>query len=279
MINSVNSNPTALSGQRTLNSTQQAQERQIEQLASGKRVNRAADDPAASAIIEQFAAQIAGSNQAARNLNDGISLAQTAEGALSTVTDNTQRIRELAVQAGNSTLSSSDRAAIQGEVDALSQASNSTLRNANFNGQALFQGNQLSIQAGPSANPSDRISLSLGNLSASAADGGLNSSNGRIDLSSESSASSALEQIDADLNRLNEQRASLGALNSRFEASIANLQSGAENLSAARSRIADTDYAATASRLAQERIRNEAGLAVQTQANASPRQVLSLLRS
>ena len=153
------------------------------------------------------------------------------------------------------------------------------MRNANFNGQALFQGNQLSIQAGPSANPSDRISLLLGNLSASAAEGGLNSSNGRIDLSSESSASSALEQIDADLSRLNEQRASLGALNSRFEASIANLQSGAENLSAARSRIADTDYAATASRLAQERIRNEAGLAVQTQANASPRQVLSLLRS
>lgn len=276
MINAINTDTVSLSSQRSLGQSQRAQETQLERLASGKRVNRAADDPAASVIIEQFAAQIAGSNQAARNLSDGISLAQTADGALSTVQDNTERIRELTVQAGNSTLSSADRAAIQSEVDALSQSSQDTLRNASFNGQALFDGGNLRFQAGANADSSSQINLSLDSL---IANGGLNTTQGSIDLSSPESASAALDSIDADIEQLSGNRATLGAISSRFESAINNLQTRSDNLSAARSRTADTDYAAASSQLALETVRSNANIAVQAQANASRGQVLSLLRS
>ncbi|MGQ5523378.1 flagellin [Chitinimonas sp. PSY-7] len=279
MIDSINNKLPSLGITQSLGKSQEAQNRQIEQLASGKRVNRASDDPAASVIISQFASQIAGSNQAARNLNDGISLAQTADGALSTVEDNTQRIRELTVQAGNSTLSVSDRAAIQSEVDSLSQANNDTLNSANFNGQSLFQGNSLTFQSGPNAGGDNQISVSVGIRAAPTSSGGLNTANGNIDLSTAASATAALDSIDQDINRITDSRASLGALNKRFEAGIASLQSNAENLSAARSRSEDTDYAAATSRLAQEQIRNSAANAVQVQANASASKVVSLLRS
>ncbi|GAB3267772.1 flagellin [Chitinimonas naiadis] len=273
MINSVSTNQASLVGQRNLNDIQESQRRTLNQLSSGKRINSAADDAAASAIVEQFAAQIVGSGQAVRNLSDGISVAQTADGVLSSVEDNTQRIRELTVQAGNSTLSVQDRAAIQDEVSALSQTNADSLRNANYNGQPLFQGGSQTFQAGPNAN--DQISISIGAL----AGGSVGSATGVIDLSTPASATAALDQLDKDLNTLGSSRSSLGALNSRFEASINNLQTRSENLSAARSRIEDTDYAQAASQRAQEQIRNDAALAVQTQANASPRQVLSLLRS
>lgn len=268
MINSVSTNQASLVGQRNLNDVQDAQRRTLNQLSSAKRINSAADDPAASAIVEQFAAQIVGSGAAVRNLSDGISLAQTADGVLSGVEDNTQRIRELTVQAGNSTLSVEDRAAIQDEVSSLTQANADSLRNANYNGQALFQGGSQTFQAGPNAG--DQVSISIGALTGAT---------GNVDVSSAASATAALDQIDQDLNTVSGSRANLGALNSRFEASINNLQNRSDNLSAARSRIEDTDYAQAASQLAQERIRGDAALAVQTQANASPRQVLSLLRA
>ncbi|PHV13478.1 flagellin N-terminal helical domain-containing protein [Chitinimonas sp. BJB300] len=279
MISNVNSSLPSLGIQQSLGKSQEAQNRQIEQLSSGKRVNRAADDPAASAIISQFAAQISGSNQAARNLNDGISLAQTTDGALSTVEDNTQRIRELTVQAGNSTLSSSDRDAIQNEVNSLSQSNNDTLRSANYNGQSLFQGGSITFQSGPNAGGENQISAPIGIRAAPASNGGLNTANSGIDLSSPASATAALDSIDQDISRIADSRASLGALNKRFEAGIASLQSNAENLTAARSRSADTDYAAATSRLAQEQIKANAGNALLAQANASASKVLSLLRT
>ncbi|WP_269532952.1 flagellin [Chitinimonas sp. BJYL2] len=272
MINPIGSNGTGL-GLRTLDSNREAQARSLQQLSSGKRINSAADDVAASAIVEQFAAQIVGSNQAARNLNDGISQAQVAEGALSSVTDNTLRIRELTVQAGNSTLSAQDRQAIQEEVSALGQANASTLSQASFNGQSLFDGGSKTFQAGPNAG--DQLSVSFAGVSASALAG----SAGGLDLSNAAAASASLEKIDSDLRSVSGARAELGALTNRFEAGINSLRSNAENLSAARSRMADTDYAATTARNAAERIRSEAGLAVQAQANANSRQVLSLLRT
>ncbi|QDQ26171.1 flagellin FliC [Chitinimonas arctica] len=270
MINTIG-NSTVPGAQRDLSATENAKSRLLGQLSSGKRINSAADDPAGSAIVEQFAAQIVGSNQAARNLNDGISLAQTADGALETVQDNTQRIRELTVQAGNSTLSAADRSAIQGEVDTLSRSNSDTLRNANFNGQQLFQGGSQTFQAGPNAN--DQITVSLNNLNSGAIAG-----TGSIDLSSTTSATAALDSLDKDIDTLNSNRATLGALNSRFEASIKNLNSQSDNLSAAKSRIGDTDYAAATSRLVQENFRSQAELSVQVQANANSKQVLSLLR-
>lgn len=269
MVAPIGSNPSALTSQRGLNDTRETQNRLLGQIASGKRINQAADDAAGSAIVERFAAQIAGADRAARNLSDGISLAQTAEGAVSTVQDNTSRIRELTVQAGNGTLNAGDRQAIQQEIDALSQSNDDTLRNANFNGQPLFQGGNLSFQAG--ANAGDQVSVSLGNL----ASGGI----GRVDVSSAASATAALDQLDDQLGTLSDTRATLGAVNSRFESAIGQLQSRSENLSAARSRINDTDYAAASTDLAAQNIRAQADVAVQAQANASSRQVLSLLRA
>lgn len=273
MIKGIASNLPALNAQRNLQSSRDAQGLALGQLSSGKRLTSAAVDAAASAIVERFAAQITGSNQAARNLSDGISLAQTAEGALTSVGDNSQRIRELAVQAGNGTLNAQDRAALQSEADALSQASADTLASASFNGQALFQGNTLRFQAGPNAG--NEINLALGDLSS----GVVASAAGRVDLSSPAKAQQALGQIDADIGTLSSQRATLGAVISRFGASIDALRNSSENLSAAKSRIGDTDYAKTSADLAAANIRAQAGIAMQAQANAQPRGVLSLLRS
>lgn len=267
MINTIGSNKSILNPN-SLSSAQEAQAQSLEQLSSGKRVNSAADDPAASAIIDQFAAQIAGNGRAAQNLNDGISLAQTADGALSQLQDSTQQIRELAVQAGNGTLNAQDRAAIQAQADALSQSNNDVVRNASFNGQPLLQGSSLNFQAGPNAG--DQISVTLGNL-------GANGGSTNVDLSNASGASSALEQIDQRIGTISTSRAALGALNSRFEAGISNLRNTAGNLAAASSRIGDTDYAAATAKLAQQQLLSQAGLATQVQANASSRQVLTLL--
>jgi len=265
MINTIGSNKTILNAN-SLSSAQEAQAQSLEQLSSGKRVNSAADDPAASAIINQFAAQIAGNGRAAQNLSDGISLAQTADGALSQLQDSNQQIRELAVQAGNGILNNQDRTAIQAQADALTQSNNDVLRNASFNGQPLFQGNSLTFQAGPNAG--DQISVTLGNL-------GANGASNSVDLSSTGSVAAALDQIDQRIGTINDSRAALGALNNRFEAGINNLRTTAGNLAAASSRIGDTDYAAATAKLAQQQILSQAGLATQAQANASSRQVLT----
>ncbi|WP_043648737.1 flagellin [Chitinilyticum litopenaei] len=270
----IGSNALTLPGTRSLDSARAAQEKTLQSLASGKRINSAADDAAGSAIVERFAAQIAGNTQAARNLNDGISLAQTADGALATLSDNSQRLRELTVAAGNSTLSATDRAALQAEADALSQSNQDIVRNAQFNGQPLLQGGSVTLQAGPNAG--DQLTFSGGSLAAG--NTALGSVQGRIDLSSPSAASQSLDQLDSDLSRLAEQRSQLGAVQSRLEAGIGNLQQTAISESAAKSRIGDTDYAAATSRSVLERVRGEAALAMRAQANASAPQVLSLLR-
>ncbi|WP_034640585.1 flagellin [Chitinilyticum aquatile] len=273
LSSSITSNTLSLTTQRFGEVARSAQDKTIASLSSGSRINRAADDAAGSAIIQQFAAQIAGNNQAARNLNDGISLAQTADGALSSLDENTQRLRELTVAAGNSTLSASDRAALQAEADAISQSNNDIVQNASFNGQPLLQGNSFTLQSGPNAG--DQISFSSANLGGS---NGLASARGGVDLSSASAASQSIDRLDADLQLISEQRSNLGAIQSRLEAGVGNLQTTAINESAAKSRIGDTDYAAATSRLAQERIRSDAANAMQVQANAAPAQVLSLLR-
>lgn len=207
-------------------------------------------------------------------MNDGVSLAQTSDGALSSISENTDRLRELSVAAGNSTLSASDRQALQVEADALSQSNNDIVKNTQFNGQALLQGGTVNLQAG--ANAGDQLSLSSSSLAGA---GGLNSVAGRIDLSSSTAATASLQALDSDIDAIAGQRANLGAFQNRLESGIQNLQTTSVNLSAAKSRIGDTDYAAETSKLVQENIRSNAGIAMQVHARANAGQVLSLLRA
>ena len=276
---SINASQTSLFAQNSLSSTRQAQAKTLQSLSSGQRVNSATDDPAVAAIIQQFAAQIAGSDQAARNLNDGVSLTQVADGAIEQLSSNSNRLRELAVAAGNSTLSSQDRSALQAEADQLSQANNDIVQQTNFNGVSLLKGgNSLTFQSGANAEGSNQTSLATPNLSAAPANGGLFSLAGGVDLSSPTAATQSLSNLDADINTLSANRAQFGAASNAFAAEIDNLQTRSINLSAARSRSGDTDYAAATAQLAQQQIKSQANIAVQAQANASASQVLTLLR-
>ncbi|QLG87270.1 flagellin FliC [Chitinibacter bivalviorum] len=274
MMVTPNTNLPSLSAQRFTNSAQEAQNKNLTALSSGKRINSAADDAAGSAIVERFAAQILGNSQGIRNLNDAVSLSQTAEGALSSISDNTARIRELTVAAGNSTLSASDRQAMQAEVNQLSQSNQDIIKNTEFNGQAILQGGNFNFQGG--ANADQQLSLNTSNL---ASNNALGTTSGQIDLSSSASASASLSLLDQNLQTISGERSNLGAFQNRIESSINNLQTSVENQSAAKSRIADTDYASQTAALAQNAIRAEAGLAMQALANASSKQVLSLLGS
>jgi flagellin len=266
----ISTNLPSLNAQNSLNSTQNALSTSLGELSSAKRSTQTS--PASTVLIEQFAAQIAGSNQARSNLNDGISLTQVADGALSTLQDNTQRIRELTITAGNSTLSTADRAAIQEESNQLSLANADIVQNTSFNGTPLLQGQgNLNFQAG--ANAGDQLSVSRPDLTK------LNSSTGQIDLSNPAAAGQALSRLDNDLASVSSARSDFGAVSNRLTAGAANLQNRAENLSAAKSRVADTDYAAATANLVQQQVRAQANTAALAQANAAPQQVLSLLRS
>lgn len=276
MALSINSNQPSLFSQNKLNDIQQSQAKTLQSLSTGKRINSAATDPAGSAIVEQFAAQIAGNNRASANLNDGISLAQVADGALEQLQSNSQRLRELAVQAGNGTLSADDRSALQAEANQLTQSNASIVSDTSFNGTPLLQGGATQIfQSGPNAN--DQIAVTSTNLASAPSSGGLYSLAGSIDLTSQAGATQSLQNLDTDLATLSQSRSDFGAVSNRFSAAIDNLQQTSENLSAARSRIGDTDYASATADLASQNIRSQANLAIQAQANAQPRQALSLL--
>ncbi|WP_035052824.1 flagellin N-terminal helical domain-containing protein [Andreprevotia chitinilytica] len=273
---SINTNTPSLFGQNQLNKTQKDRETTLAQLSSGNRLTSAAVDAAGVAIAAALSSQITGSDQGIRNLNDGVSLAQTADGALNQIQSNTQDIRTLAVAAGNGTLNASDRAAIQAQADALSQSNQDIVKNAQFNGQPLLQGGAAqTFQAGPNAN--ETISVGPSNLQASPANGGLYSTSS-VDLSSPAAASTSLGNLDTDLTTVTGLRGTYGATISRFSAAASNLATSSTNLSAARSRIADTDYAAATSQNILQQIRSQAGLASLTQANSNPQLALSLLK-
>lgn len=276
MLQSINTNLGSLNAQNQLGAAQASQHKSLESLSSGKRINSAATDPAGSAIVQIFAAQIAGSNQAASNLNDGVSLTEVADGNLAQLQSNTDRLRELAVAAGNGTLSGSDREALQAEANQLTQSNADIVQQSSFNGVSLLQGGAtLNFQSGPNAG--NQIGVTTGNLSATPGNGGLFSLAGGVDLSSAATATQSIDNLDADIGTLSSTRANFGAASSQFSEAISNLQTTSVNLSAAQSRINDTDYAAESSNLASANIRAQAALAVQAQANAQPQTVLSLL--
>lgn len=378
----INTNIMSLNAQRNLSSSSMDLATSIQRLSTGLRINSAKDDAAGLAISERFTAQIRGVNQAVRNANDGISLAQTAEGALGTMTENLQRIRELAVQSSNATNSASDRTALQAEVAQLLSEINRVADESSFNGVKLLNGSftgavfQVGANAGESitvASLADANTAALGSLSQNTSAGlsiaastitgfatamiagdltintvdvgpiaaasssaeragqlvdainevsqqtGVGASydgvTGQLTLNSEAAitiagtaaatvkgyangalatvttatgidtltvanyagAQTALGLIDSALTTINGARADLGALQSRFESVVANLQTTSENLSASRSRILDTDFAAETAALTRAQILQQAGTAMLAQANAAPQNVLSLL--
>ncbi|PJJ99543.1 flagellin FliC [Lysobacteraceae bacterium NML91-0213] len=275
MMSVINTNSIALNAQRNLNTNSASLSTTIQRLSSGLRINSAKDDAAGLAISQRMTAQIRGMDQAARNANDGISLAQTAEGALKSIGDNMQRIRELAVQAANGTNNEDDRASLQKEVAQLQEEITRVVENTTFNGTNLLDSAQtISIQVGAGAEAHDKIDITLENISAIA------TAVGALDISGidATGADDAIDAIDTNLGTLNDARAELGAIQNRFNSVISNLQTNSENLSASRSRIQDTDYAKETVELTRTQILQQAGTAMLAQAKSAPQSVLSLLQ-
>ncbi|HEY1328102.1 MAG TPA: flagellin [Casimicrobiaceae bacterium] len=380
----INTNIASLNAQRNLNASQNSLNTSLQRLSSGLRINSAKDDAAGLAIASRFTAQISGLNQAARNANDGISLAQTAEGSLGVISDNLQRIRELAVQSRNATNSATDRAALNTEASQLKAEIDRVASTTSFNGVKLLDGsfqnqsfqvganvgetitvsglvNAQSSQLGSStsaqvtgasataftalgagdvkindaggtaisvgavatdtnaANRASNLAAAINAISgqtgvyatmvngaadqitltsshaitvalsgaATTADTGLTAATtatttvtgfAALDISSVAGADTAITAMDAALSAVNTARATLGAIQNRFSSVVSNLQTTSENLSASRSRIQDTDFAAETANLTRAQILQQAGTAMLAQANALPQNVLTLLK-
>jgi flagellin len=263
----INSNIVSLNAQRNLSMSQASLATSMQRLSSGLRVNSARDDAAGLAIADRMNAQVRGINVAIRNANDGISLAQTAEGALATVTDALQRMRELAVQAQNGSNGTSDRANLNTEYAALSAEITRIAAQTKFNGTAIVgasAGAQV-FQVGP--NGGDTLTITTTTVTTVAGD-----------LTTTANASTAVGAIDTALDTISTSRASYGAAMSRFSMAIQNLQITGENQQAARGRIMDADFAAETANLSRAQILQQAGSAMVAQANQLPNQVLALLR-
>jgi flagellin len=280
----VNTNVASLNAQRNLATSQSQLAVTLQRLSSGLRVNSAKDDAAGLAVSEAFTAQIRGNNQAVRNANDGISLGQTAEGALGQIARNVQRIREIAVQAANGTLSDTNRQQLQKEVDQLTQEISRIVQTTSFNGTLLLSGaSNLTFQVGSSGSVDNQVTITTTNLAVNGSAGlytysGSLTATGVINVTTQANASAALANLDADINQISTIRSTFGAVQNRFEAVIANLQNYVENLEASRSRIMDADFAAETAALTRGQILQQAGVAVLAQANALPQTALTLLR-
>ncbi|MEE4108377.1 MAG: flagellin [Halieaceae bacterium] len=264
----INTNIPSLTAQRNLNSSQNDVATALQRLSSGLRINSARDDAAGLAISERFTTQIRGLNQAARNANDGISLAQVGEGALAEVTNNLQRIRELAVQSANATNSDTDRDALDLEVQQLIEEIDRVGASTNFNDVALLDGTFSGVfQVG--ANVGDTITVALATDVEGIVTG---------DVQDVANSEALITAVDTALGTVNGVRAELGAVQNRFESVVTSLQTQAENLDASRSRIRDADFAAETAALTRAQILQQAGISVLAQANAQPQNVLALLQ-
>lgn len=287
MPQTVNTNIVSLNAQRNLSMSQTSLATSMQRLSSGLRVNSAKDDAAGLAIAERMNAQVRGMNVAIRNANDGISLAQTAEGALGKVTDSLQRMRELAVQSRNSTNSDADKDSLDKEFGELAKEVQRVLGGTSFNGKNILGANAGSqtFQIGANTSSDDTISITTANLTSDATittiAGTDNTGVGRAVIDSTADATAigtVIDDLDAALDTINAERATLGASQNRFEAVISNLQVSVESQSAARSRIMDADFATETANLSRAQILQQAGGAMVAQANQLPQQVLTLLR-
>ena len=268
----INSNIASLNAQRNLNSSQADLATAMQRLSSGLRINSAKDDAAGLGISDRMTAQIRGMNQAVRNANDGISLAQTAEGALAETTNCLQRMRELAVQSSNDTNTDNDRASLDAEFSQLLEEIDRIANNTSFNGQVLLDGSFSTAKFQVGAEASQTITVTI-----SAADAAALSVTG-LSVGDFTAAQSAISAIDAAIDTVDTVRGSLGAVQNRFESTISNLSNVAENLSAARSRILDADIAKETAAMVRANILQQAGVAVLAQANQIPQLALALLQ-
>ena len=283
----INHNIAALNTYNKLNAATNAQSKSMEKLSSGLRINRAGDDAAGLSISEKMRGQIRGLDQASRNAQDGISLIQTAEGALNETHSMLQRMRELAVQSSNDTNTTEDRSAIQDEANQLAKDINRIAKDTQFNGQDLLNGaggpngdGSFSFQVG--ANENQQIKLTIGNMTGATglkiALGDTEADNA-IDISTDSAtATAAITTINDAIKTVSAERSNLGSYQNRLDYAINNLNTSSENLTAAESRVRDVDMAKEMMNQTKNSILSQAAQAMLAQANQQPQQVLQLLR-
>ena len=274
MALTINTNIASLNAQRNLTASQSSLTTALQRLSSGLRVNSAKDDAAGLAIAEKMNAQVRGMNVAMRNANDAISLAQTAEGAMSTIGDALQRMRELSVQAANGTNDTEAQANLNAEYQALAEEVDRQIGAAKFNGVQLLDGNggTITFQVGAGTGVTDTIDVAASDLSA------LQGAAAFGDITSATNATTEINLLDGYISDVTTARAAWGAAQNRFESVIASLQVASENTAASRGRIMDADFAAETANLTRAQILQQAGTAMLAQANALPNSVLTLLR-
>ena len=305
MASTINTNVTSLIAQRNLSNSQNSLATTMARLSSGLRVNSAKDDAAGLAIAERMSSQVRGMNVAVRNANDGISMAQTAEGALGKSSDILQRMRELAVQAANASNSDTDKESLDNEFDQLSKEVQRVFSSTTYNSRTILAedaGDQV-FQVGANTTADNQITITTEDMSgnsaitdvtgkaAVAAGNGLDGVAGTADDTAAVAAVprsvitgdaedilAVIDKIDAAINFVSSERSVLGAAQSRFENAISYLQISSENQSASRSRIMDADYAQETAALSRAQILSQAGSAMLAQANQQPQSVLALLR-
>jgi len=267
-------NVEAANAHRVLSNTNNALSKSMERLSSGLRINRAADDAAGLAVSEVMRSQIRGMSVASRNAQDGVSMVQVADGALGNVGDMLQRVRDLAVQASNGTLTDAQRANLDAEVQQILSEINTTGSDTEFNGIKILSGSvatsAVTLQVG--ANGGQVIAFTIGTISTTAL-----TLNG-LAVSTATAASAAIASIDAAIGAVTTQRATLGAVQNRLEHTINRLGLTSENLQAAESRIRDADMASEMISFTKNQILQQSGMAMLSQANSAPQSVLSLLR-
>ncbi|MES2290904.1 MAG: flagellin [Pseudomonadota bacterium] len=268
----INTNVSALRAQNGSRVANQDLSTAMARLSSGKRINSAKDDAAGLAIATRMDANVRGFSQAIRNANDGISVAQTAEGALQETSNILVRMRELAVQAASGTLTASDRSAIGAEVTQLTAQIGDIATRTTFNGTSLLNSASTSIAIQTGVQSGQTVAITIGDMQAAAL--GVAS----VDLSTVAGAGTALTALDTAINTVATQRATLGAFQSRLDSTVNNLTSSVTNLSESKSRIEDTDFSVETTKLASAQILSQASTAMLAQANQSQQSVLNLLK-
>jgi flagellin len=278
----INTNLGANNAYRNLNNTQNDLSKSLEKLSSGLRINRAADDAAGMSIATALGSQVSGLDQAGRNTQDGISVIQTMDGALGQVTSILQRMRDLAVQGSNGANSAEAQTAIEGEAKSLGQELDRVTTNTKFGDKALLDGTSatMDIQVGANAGADNKITINLADLTTdlAAVAGANNTGTGKFDISTGTLAQGTITTIDDALTAVSTKRSDLGATQNRLESAAKTVAIAKENLSAAQSRIQDTDMAAEMVKYTKAGILSQAGTAMLAQANQSGQGVLSLLR-
>ncbi len=277
----INNNISAVNSYRNLTSVNERVDKSMEKLSSGLRINRAADDAAGLAISEKMRGQIRGLTMATKNSQDGISLIQTAEGALNESHAILQRMRELAVQSSNDTNTKEDREKLQLEINQLRQELDRISTSTEFNTRKLltgeYDGDGLTFHIG--ANKDQNVKLKIFDMGAKYLKVNGKKNDEGVSIETQEDANKAILTINNALERVSEERARFGALQNRLEHTINNLRVSGENLQAAESRIRDADMASEMVRLNKDKIISQAGTAMLAQANASPQNVLQLLRN